>query len=191
MQLPPSVVDIKEGEAKEHREERMKVIAKAIDEASKTKPKGISRLMMASILITIGNEETHYADYVGRGDCEEGPVGWRCDYNHKTKKSKARTYWQLWERACPKAWASEKGSEQEIMIAAQCAARHWRYGMNHCARRYISRNPPDGFIALGFSGYRSGMDCEWSVAKTRAYKAVQMRKKLERIMWTEKHKAKK
>lgn len=65
----------------------------------------------------LGMHETHYAQAVYEGRCHELPKGMRCDNGN------ARTYWQQWRVACPEAWSTEPGSEDEVKAGAWCAMR--------------------------------------------------------------------
>ena len=134
------------------RDIRLSRLAVSVDRAvQKHKPRGVSGRQMAAVLMTIAYMETRLAKNVGIGRCDLMPKGQQCD------SGKAKTYFQLWEVACPAVWADGivPGSQEELDIAASCAARLYTSAFNRCANKN-----PDGNWAGGFSGYRS-IDCDW------------------------------
>ena len=109
-----------------------------------------------AILLTLGRNESAFAEYVGAG-CTDIPEGAPdCD------GGRARSYWQAWEVACPQAWKLERGSDEATEAFARCALRQ----MHSAARRCRGRHPA-GYWAGGFSGYRSA-SCTWGPAAARA-----------------------
>jgi hypothetical protein len=131
---------------------RLEKLSIAIDKgAAKYKPNGVSKKIMASALMTGAYIETRLAKNVSIGRCDLMPKGQRCD------GGKAKTYFQLWEVACPAVWASslEPGSQEELDIAAECAAKLLTAAYNRC----YNKNDL-GIWAGAFTGYRSS-DCNW------------------------------
>jgi hypothetical protein len=82
-----------------------------------------SRSELAAAILAVGKHESHFAEYVGDGRCQDGPVGMQCDKDHRTGEFRARSYWQLHQSACPKLWEQEPGSVGELRVAASCTAR--------------------------------------------------------------------
>lgn len=119
--------------------------------AKKHRPRGFSERDMQSALITIAYKETRLAKNVGIGRCDLMPKGQRCD------SGRAKTYFQLWDVACPAVWEEgiQPGSQEELDIAATCAARLFTSAYYRCAGKNDF-----GDVAGGFSGYRS-TDCNW------------------------------
>lgn len=150
----PHTTDLDEGEAS--RRARLDAVASAIAEASE---RYADPPRVAAALLVIGRRESHWARYVGEGRCSEGPVGMRCDPDKKGV-ARARTYWQLWSKACAPAWEASPGSREELSAAAKCAAGLWVGASQRC------QDAPDGAIAGAFAGYRSG--CLWKGGKPRA-----------------------
>lgn len=101
--------------------------------------------------------ETHFARYVGEGRCEDGPVGSRCD------EGRARTYFQVWEATCPKAWAEPQGSLAELEAAAVCAARVLRAGRARCGTS-------EGMFAAMWGSGRCKL--EKAAIRARAFEAL-------------------
>ena len=137
-------------EVPEERKERMERLASAIDKAS-SKYKNIGVKTMSAALMTIAYKESRLAKNVGMGRCDLMPKGENCD------AGRARTYFQIWKVACPAVHDENlvPGSQEELDIAAGCAARL----LNAALKRCNGKNPY-GVWAGGFSGYRS-YDCDW------------------------------
>lgn len=148
-------------EPPESRQERLGLAARAVASAvERARCEGVwaspacrpvwggDPLELAAAVVALGNHETHYAELVGAGRCEEMPEGQRCDHG------RARTYWQAWASACPAAWAEEPGSRRELEAAAWCATRLMAGGARFCADRGA---PPDW--AGAFSRYAGHNAC--------------------------------
>lgn len=142
-------------EPQDLRDDRLEKFSNTAYKASKNKPPEISRVQMLAILLELAYAETKLAMNVGIGRCDLMPKGQQCD------KGKAKTYYQLWEVACPAVWdkALEPGSEEELEIAANCAARLFKSAYARCKGKNKY-----GDIAGAFAGYRS-TDCLWEPDK--------------------------
>lgn len=104
-------------------------------------------------LLTIGQVESHWADYVqagchypdgipaGAGHCDEGT---------------SRSPWQMKVTACRLGWALPRGSTEALMAFAVCARKRFRGALRLCHGRH-----PGGPIAGAFAGYRKSTDCRW------------------------------
>lgn len=149
-----------EPETTEERVERFTPIAKVIYQVSNIRPRGVDRVTMISVLITLGQFESKFAKYVGEGRCIEGPVGMQCDPDEKGIP-RARSYFQHWEVSCPKLWETEPGSKEELFVAAKCTARKLTGAYYRC--REINPNVWAG----AFSGFRAS-SCIWEPAIERA-----------------------
>lgn len=80
-----------------------------------------------ALLFAVGFGESRFAEYVLH-DCRWRPprsVG-NCD------RGKARSYWQLHQATCPVLWELPSGSDQAVHVAAECAIRQLRFGMQRC-----------------------------------------------------------
>lgn len=138
-------------ETPEERKARLRLAAKAISAAAKNRHE-------AAALIAIGLHESRFAEFVSRG-CSLIPAtaGASCD------NGRARSYWQMWFRACPSGWAFERGDPAAVDAFALCAVKHWRFASRICAKR-----PNHGPIAAGFAGFRTTTRCDWEPSKKRA-----------------------
>jgi hypothetical protein len=139
-------------ESDESRLPRLMILSSAIEKAAKARrPRGVSERDMQAALMSIAYKETRLAKNVSIGRCDLMPKGQRCD------SGKAKTYFQLWKVACPAVYADdlEPGSQGELDIAADCAARLLTYGYNRCAGKN-----KHGIWPGAFAGYRS-IDCQW------------------------------
>lgn len=139
-------------EPPESRNPRLAVLASAIEKAAKNRrPRGVPERTMQAALMSIAYKETRLARNVGIGRCDLMPKGQQCD------SGKAKTYFQLWEVACPAVWEEglEPGSQEELDIAADCAARLLTAAFNRCAGKN-----KHGVWPGAFAGYRS-IDCQW------------------------------
>lgn len=143
-----------EPETTEQRDERLGVLAEATAPAVAIRPRGWSERMMARAMVTVVKFESQGARYVQLGKCSTGPKGMRCD------QGRARTPFQLWRVACPRAWQNEPGSPAELKEAARCAAGLLTSAHNRCWAR--AATPIQGM----FSGYR-GASCTWPGAIPR------------------------
>jgi hypothetical protein len=152
LQLPPMSGDLPESD--EHRTWRLWQQAAAIDHASQLRPGGWDPVQVAGVLVTLGTLESRFSYYVTSNQCDRGPVGARCD------KGRARFAWQLWRRACPRAWAYPDNSYAATQAAAVCASRLFVGGHTVCRRH------PAGRLAGAFSAYGRG-SCHWSGAARR------------------------
>lgn len=85
-----------------------------------------SKRELTAAVIAIGFHESTYAQAVYEGKCETLPKGMRCD------NGRARTYWQLWKSACPEAWQTEPGSDEQVDAGAWCAAKQLSYFYGYC-----------------------------------------------------------
>lgn len=112
---------------------------------------------LAKALAIHGLFETHFARYVGEGRCHDGPKGSRCD------EGRARTYFQVWETTCPKAWAEPQGSVAELEAAAVCAANILRAGRARCGT-------PEGMFAAMWGSGRCKL--EKAAIRARAFEAL-------------------
>lgn len=121
-------------------------------------------------------EETHIAEYVGEGRCDDPRARYHCD------SGLARTYWQLHKQACRPAWSSEPGSREEIFQAARCVVMLLPYHSRRCRGAHQW-----GDEAGMFAGYRS-VDCQWE-GKT-IHKRIRRKRTLlhELRMWAKAHK---
>lgn len=116
----------------------------------------------ASLLVTTAYAETRLARFVIEGRCEEGPVGMRCDYSHKLKRSLSRGVFQLKEESCRAAYQYPAGSRESLREEARCAIRQLGAAKKRCAGVH-----PAGDLAGMFSGY-GGNSCIWPAAAERA-----------------------
>lgn len=151
MDLPRFIAQDKE-EPVEERADRLGILAPSIVKASKKyRPRGTSERMMTAALMTIAYKETRLAKNVGIGRCDLMPKGQQCD------SGKAKTYFQLWEVACPAVHDENltPGSQEEMDIAAECAARLLTSAYNRCHGKHEYGN-----WAGAFAGYRS-IDCSY------------------------------
>jgi len=168
-------------EPPESRNPRLAVLSTAIEKAAKKRrPRGVSERDMQAALMSIAYKETRLAKNVGIGRCDLMPKGQRCD------SGKAKTYFQLWKVACPAVYAEglEPGSQEELDIAADCAARLLTAGYNRCAGKN-----KHGIWPGAFAGYRS-IDCQWEgaphqgpVARTKYMQSISY--KLSRVSRTQ------
>jgi hypothetical protein len=145
--MAPSVYDT---EGPDARRERMGELAEIIAEVAEGRPSD------AAALLTLGRFESNFAQYVGEG-CVTVPKGAAdCD------NGRARSYWQMWQVACPAGWKTERGSREATEAFARCAVRHFRGALARCRTRTRL-----SYIAGGFAGYR-GPSCDWQPAEDRA-----------------------
>ncbi len=150
-----------DSESPEARAERMGVISRSIDRATKLaacegepapcKPIFSDRLTMAALLITKGRFETGFAELVHEGHCDQMPKGMRCDAD-RTGVARAHGPWQQWRSSVYPAsdWDDMNSSSQEATdLAAWHAAKILAGGTKHCA--YLYPDPLASTIAT-FSG---------------------------------------
>lgn len=132
--MPVHNWDTHEGESEERRNERLRVMAKAIDGASN------ERIVRAALLV-LARRESGLAAYVYEDRCSDGPAGeLECD------RGKANGPWQLWptkRQPVPKSIAGQ----------AKLAAKLWRFGRSRC------RQMVDDEVEGAFSSYGSGGKC--------------------------------
>lgn len=134
------------------RKDRLEKLSISISNAiKKYLPRGFSELQMSAALMTIAYKETRLAKNVGIGRCDLMPKGQQCD------NGKSKTYFQLQRAACPAIWEDTiiPGSQAELDIAAECAARLYTFAYRRC----FNKNE-NGNYAGGFSGYAS-INCNW------------------------------
>lgn len=117
----------------------------------------------AAALIAQGDAESNYAAYVGEGRCTEGPAGQRCDPD-KHGRPRARTYWQVWQVTCPRAWAATPGSREEAREAAICTLRVMASGFTRCRK-----NGYDAWTGA-FAALKGGASCVTKSAPVRVRK---------------------
>lgn len=111
---------------------------------------------LAAALIALGQHESGFAQYVGEG-CDPVPKGAaNCD------GGRARSYWQAWRVACPRAWELPRGSREATIAFAVCAGKKLQGQAKRCQGQH-----PAGYWAGAFSGYRS-TPCDWKPAAERA-----------------------
>ncbi len=186
--LPPFWAQDRE-EPEDERDDRFKVLSKAVDIATsnpKNRPRNVSKEVMTSALLTIAYKETALAKNVNNGQCDKMPKGQQCDMD-ADGNPRARTYFQLWEVACPSVHNKDlvPGSQEELNIAAVCASKRLTSAYYRCA----SKND-NGDWAGAHSGYRSS-DCNWeppdeqhkrySGPKARAEYMIVIQSKLSRV----------
>lgn len=149
-------------EPTEDRIYRLKLLSNAISRAAKIhKPAGVDVIRMEAALSNLAFKETALARNVASGNCLKMPKGMQCDL--KDGKPRAKTYFQLWKKTCPEIHNNKDlipGSQEQLNIAAECAAKHLTYSYNRCK----SVNPA-GAWAGAYSGYRS--ICVWEPAEDR------------------------
>lgn len=150
-------------ETPEARQDRLRVAAEAIWDASEVRPRGLSKTAWAGVLVALGWNESRFAAYVGRDACETGR--YRCDFDEKTGKSRAKGYFQAHRSACPGLWELPGGSVEWIRYSARCASGRLTGAYLRCRARAVSP------LAGGFAGYR-GSDCTWAPARRRAVDAT-------------------
>jgi len=131
---------------------RLTMVAHAIADAPITREE-------RAALLTLGEFESHFARYIGIGQCLTGP--YKCDVYRGVPR--ARTYWQVWRSTCPAAWAAVEGSEDELGAAARCAAAKWSLALARCHTGVLG----------AFAGYAGDL-CSWAPATARAarYQAI-------------------
>lgn len=129
-----------------------------------------SRRQLAAALITVGWHESRYSELVHQGRCSELPKGMQCDHG------KARTVFQLWQVACPKAWEQEPGSVAELQQAAVCAARLLSNAYRMCA----TDDTPNNW-AGAFSRYGRAY-CRWPGGISRAATMARVLSKFDTVV---------
>lgn len=127
----------------------------------------------AAALVTLGWFETRFARYVLSGNCASGPVGMRCDWDHRTKRPRARGAYQIWGW-CTEAWKHPEGSQESLVAETRCAARMLSGAKRRCAGAH-----PAGPWAGAFSGY-GGVSCIRPKASKRARRMAQIEARLRR-----------
>ncbi len=138
----------------EQRLARLTVVAAEQARVANMRIGGWEPRRIAAALLAIGHHESRFAEYVGAG-CLVIPKGAPdCD------AGRARSYYQLWRRACLKAWAQVPGSRAELREGTECAARRL-IGAYYRCRADNPKNPLFG----AFSGFRSA--CRWEGAHSR------------------------
>lgn len=172
LSLPVHFTDRDEPVCERH--ERMHEVAKAIhaatERATGTAWRG-TRSELAAALITLGKHESHFAGYVGSGDCLSGPSDARCDLDPRTGQPRARSYWQIWQVAWPPLWRLEPGTPEALQEAAYGAAVRWAGAWYRCRDR-----APTSAVGA-FAGY-GGASC---VTPKSTHRAVTWHRVLRRI----------
>ncbi len=154
----------------EAREARLAPVARAVSNAAKT-------LDEAAILVALGEHETHYAEHVLAGHCDQMPEGERCD------GGKARGPWQLHKEACQAAWVLPDSSPEALDAEAGCALRLMRwYAVTKMAYQRDTPSPriaPDCKNAMraAFAGM-GALPCDWIGAEKREATAWEIRRAL-------------
>lgn len=111
----------------------------------------------AAELVAVGHHESHFAEWVGKDRCLRHPS--RCD------QGRARSYWQIWQVACPRVWRPGLGRIERLRVAVSCAAMLLDRGRRVCAR---GGDPFARRAVLGsFARYAKGHGCSWSGARDR------------------------
>ncbi len=130
--MPVHYWDKHEEESPERRDERLRVMASAIDEAAK------DRLVRAA-LIVLARRESGLAAYVYEDRCSDGEHGeFECD------SGLAKGPWQL--------HATDNGPVPDsIAKQAKMAAAVWRFGRKRC-RRMVSDELVGAFASYGSGG---------------------------------------
>ncbi len=114
-----------------------------------------NRWELSAALVALGWMESRFAQYVGEDRCLDGPKQARCDFDAETGKPRAKSYWQLWEVACPALWKAESGSQEALNHAAWCTASRLVLSKRHCKSWE------------GAFGMYAGRGCEWSGGQQR------------------------
>ena len=152
-------------ETPEARQDRLRIAAEAIWDASEVRPRGLSRNAWSGALVALGWHESRFARYVGDDRCLDGPVEARCDPHRKTGIPQAKGYFQAHRSVCPQLWELEPASVEWIRYSARCASGRMSGAYLRCRARAVSP------LAGAFAGYR-GADCTWAPARRRAVDAT-------------------
>lgn len=123
-------------------------VATAIDAACAKPPAPLSVPECTAALATLGDAETHFANFVIEGHC----------HGHQCDGGLARGPWQLHHLACPALWHTPRGSVAALKAGAKCAAVRFAAAKVHCHHGWIG----------AFAGYRSFNQCTWGPARGRA-----------------------
>jgi hypothetical protein len=129
------VYDGDRSDSVESRVELYQPIAEAISNVAKTPEETAALLSMAE-------NETHFARYVLEDRCSDGPRGQRCDHGH------ARGPWQV------HSWC-RGGLEQQ----AHCALQLLNSGYSRCGEGWYG----------AFTGTRGTKSCSWPPAFKRVH----------------------
>lgn len=142
--IPVHYWDKHEGESLERRDERLREMASAIDEASKYR-------IVRGALIVLARRESGLASYVYEDRCSDGPAGkLECDHG------RAVGPFQTWP-------TKRQPVPDDIKGRTELAASLWRFGRKRC-RRMVEDD-----LVGAFSSYGSGGRCSPTKnAKSRA-----------------------
>lgn len=164
-------------EASTARESRLEHDSRVMARAALKPRGGLSSWEQAAVLLAHGQAETNWARYVGEGHCDKppDPRAPRCDPHPKTGEPQARTYFQVHQARCPRAWEKPQGSPDELYEASLCTVSGFIEARGRCRGRH-----PQGELAGAFSGLALGLRCTWPKAGKRALRYGQILVELQR-----------